>query len=157
MRCFPGVNPGAIIAKFRGLCKTIDDVRGAFKQFDVDGDGNISRQVFRQKKLITLTLCKAARYCNLHIYESATGYSNTYYLVIENSSYQLDRVTIISFIPRQVIARNSIPGEIYDAIFFEQLVVIPPRQLDLPAILNFILLPYKSKRRKLKFLMLCFC
>ena len=49
---FPGVNPGAIIAKFRGLCKTIDDVRGAFKQFDVDGDGNISRQVFRQKKLI---------------------------------------------------------------------------------------------------------
>ena len=44
-----GVNPGAIIAKFRGLCKTIDDVRGAFKQFDVDGDGNISRQVFRQK------------------------------------------------------------------------------------------------------------
>ena len=52
MRCFPGVNPGAIIAKFRGLCKTIDDVRGAFKQFDVDGDGNISRQVFRQKKLI---------------------------------------------------------------------------------------------------------
>ena len=45
-----GVNPGAIIAKFRGLCKTIDDVRGAFKQFDVDGDGNISRQVFRQQK-----------------------------------------------------------------------------------------------------------
>ena len=47
---FPGVNPGAIIAKFRGLCKTIDEVRGAFKQFDVDGDGNISRQVFRQQK-----------------------------------------------------------------------------------------------------------
>ena len=45
-----GVNPANIIAKFRALCQTIDEVRAAFKQFDVDGDGNISRQVFRQKK-----------------------------------------------------------------------------------------------------------
>ena len=44
-----GLNPANIIAKFRALCKTIDEVRGAFKQFDVDGDGNISRQVFTQK------------------------------------------------------------------------------------------------------------
>lgn len=38
-----GVSPAAIVAKFRGLYKTIDQVRDAFKQYDVDGDRTISR------------------------------------------------------------------------------------------------------------------
>ena len=38
-----GVNPAAIVAKFRGLYKTIDQVRSAFQQYDVDGDRTISR------------------------------------------------------------------------------------------------------------------
>ena len=47
-----GVNPANVVAKFRALCKTIDEVRAAFKRFDVDGDGNISRRVFTQNTII---------------------------------------------------------------------------------------------------------
>merc|ERR1719410_2824126 len=43
-----GVNPANVVAKFRALCKTIDEVRAAFKRFDVDGDGNISRTELEQ-------------------------------------------------------------------------------------------------------------
>ena len=38
-----GVNPSQVVAKFRNLYKTIDQVRSAFIQYDVDGDRNISR------------------------------------------------------------------------------------------------------------------
>ena len=38
-----GVNPAQVVAKFRNLYKTIDQVRSAFIQYDVDGDRNISR------------------------------------------------------------------------------------------------------------------
>merc|ERR1719342_1309721 len=43
-----GVNPAAIVAKFRNLYKTIDQVRSAFIQYDVDGDRNISRAELEQ-------------------------------------------------------------------------------------------------------------
>merc|ERR1719410_3100056 len=43
-----GVSPAAIVAKFRGLYKTIDQVRDAFKQYDVDGDRTISRAELEQ-------------------------------------------------------------------------------------------------------------
>ena len=38
-----GASTGDIIKKFRSLFKTIDDVRSAFQQYDVDKDGNISK------------------------------------------------------------------------------------------------------------------
>ena len=38
-----GVNPSQVVAKFRNLYKTIDQVRSAFIQYDVDGDRSISR------------------------------------------------------------------------------------------------------------------
>jgi len=38
----------AIIEKFRGLYKTIDQVRSAFTQYDVDRDGSISKQELEQ-------------------------------------------------------------------------------------------------------------
>jgi Ca2+-binding EF-hand superfamily protein len=38
----------AIVAKFRGLYKTIDQVRSAFNQYDVDKDGSISKQELEQ-------------------------------------------------------------------------------------------------------------
>eukprot|EP00092_Neocalanus_flemingeri_P000651 GFUD01000693.1.p1 GENE.GFUD01000693.1~~GFUD01000693.1.p1 ORF type:complete len:3364 (-),score=1087.83 GFUD01000693.1:1093-10800(-) len=41
-------NASAIIAKFRGLYKTIDQVRSAFNQYDVDRDGSISKQELEQ-------------------------------------------------------------------------------------------------------------
>merc|ERR1719481_2335601 len=43
-----GVNPAAVVAKFRNLYKTIDQVRSAFIQYDVDGDRNISRAELEQ-------------------------------------------------------------------------------------------------------------
>merc|ERR1719309_1777953 len=43
-----GVNMSATVAKFRGLYKTIDQVRTAFDQYDVDKDGSISMQELQQ-------------------------------------------------------------------------------------------------------------
>merc|ERR1719309_307490 len=43
-----GVNMSATVAKFRGLYKTIDQVRTAFDQYDVDKDGSISMQELEQ-------------------------------------------------------------------------------------------------------------
>merc|ERR1719495_334708 len=43
-----GANPAAVVAKFRNLYKTIDQVRSAFIQYDVDGDRNISRAELEQ-------------------------------------------------------------------------------------------------------------
>jgi len=41
-------NASAIVTKFRGLYKTIDQVRSAFNQYDVDRDGSISKQELEQ-------------------------------------------------------------------------------------------------------------
>ena len=43
-----GGNASAIVTKFRGLYKTIDQVRSAFNQYDVDKDGSISKQKLEQ-------------------------------------------------------------------------------------------------------------
>eukprot|EP00091_Calanus_sinicus_P004355 TRINITY_DN14620_c0_g1_i1.p1 TRINITY_DN14620_c0_g1~~TRINITY_DN14620_c0_g1_i1.p1 ORF type:complete len:351 (+),score=118.98 TRINITY_DN14620_c0_g1_i1:185-1237(+) len=43
-----GGSTSAIVAKFRGLYKTIDQVRSAFNQYDVDRDGSISKQELEQ-------------------------------------------------------------------------------------------------------------
>jgi len=43
-----GGNATTIVAKFRGLYKTIDQVRSAFNQYDVDRDGSISKQELEQ-------------------------------------------------------------------------------------------------------------
>merc|ERR1719474_2401798 len=43
-----GANPAAVVAIFRNLYKTIDQVRSAFIQYDVDGDRNISRAELEQ-------------------------------------------------------------------------------------------------------------
>ena len=41
-------NASVIVTKFRGLYKTIDQVRSAFNQYDVDKDGSISKQKLEQ-------------------------------------------------------------------------------------------------------------
>merc|ERR1719391_1341482 len=38
-----GGNANALIAKFRGMYRTVDDVRSAFNKYDANKDGNISR------------------------------------------------------------------------------------------------------------------
>merc|ERR1712128_32475 len=43
-----GGSTTTIVAKFRGLYKTIDQVRSAFNQYDVDRDGSISKQELEQ-------------------------------------------------------------------------------------------------------------